>query len=324
MRLRLLTLLELLNKKSDIAHPLNIHEILDYLKDKKIQTRRQTIYDDIQALKDHGYPIRYTQTPSSGYYLEHRLLSKVEIKVLCDVIDQVEPLSVNQSTSIIKKLCSILNDEDQVEIMNNRYISNNKTDNEIVLHTISIVQQAISNYQKITFRYFDIVNQNIRKYRKDGQSYETIPYAIVFDNQKYYCICYSEKYNNFSHYRLDKMDKVKRSEETIQRHYFDIHDYMAKTFNMMAGQPETIIVRFNNNLYNQVSDRLGTLTIKQKDDDTFTVIIHTIVSTSFLSWLLQFQQDAIILHPKNVIEQMKQLTTQLYRHYNHSTSYDEH
>lgn len=82
-KLKVLQIIRFLVMNSDKKHPVKISDIIEYLAVQGISTERKTIYDDINALRTHGYNIIYTgRGNGSGYYLDDRSYEEIELKMM--------------------------------------------------------------------------------------------------------------------------------------------------------------------------------------------------------------------------------------------------
>lgn len=68
-KLKILYILKLL-EKSDETHAVTMRAILEELAAHGIQAERKRIYDDLDALRNFGYPIAAKRGRMAGYYLE--------------------------------------------------------------------------------------------------------------------------------------------------------------------------------------------------------------------------------------------------------------
>lgn len=68
-KLKILYLMELLNKRGQEKKTVSMQEIIDFLSEKGIQAERKSIYDDMEALRSYGLDIRYNRKRPGGYYL---------------------------------------------------------------------------------------------------------------------------------------------------------------------------------------------------------------------------------------------------------------
>lgn len=116
---------------------------------------------------------------------------------------------------------------------------------------------------------------------------------MVFHEDNYYVVVYSEKHDNVANYRIDRMDSVKVLDESVSQKAFDLRNevagYTERVFKMYSGQPVDIIIEFLDNLIGVVYDKFGenTKMIRfEKPKCVATVKVQ--ISPIFWSWLFQF------------------------------------
>ena len=91
---RLLKLLDILKRYSDMDHKLSLNEIASYLEEAGITIQnRKTLYDDFKVLSDYGFDIEY----DNGYYLIDAPFSLSEIKIISDSHSHLELFLIQSS-----------------------------------------------------------------------------------------------------------------------------------------------------------------------------------------------------------------------------------
>lgn len=303
-KLRLLYLIDLFKQDTNETNPVTMPDILDYLYEKGIVAERKSLYEDIDTLKTWGLDILYIRP--QGYYLASSDFDIIEIKLLVDAIASSDFLTKKKTIELQKKLLSCINHYDQKSIEHQLFQNPNKFKNENIFYSLDTIQSAINKNSSIQFMYFDITIDKQKKYRKDSTPYHLIPYALLYENQRYYCIGYSSKHNNFSHYRVDKMDQVISLDDFNEKKNFNLSRYKTTNFNMTLGQIENITLEFDLSLTNIVFDTFGQDVFIQKvSPTTFTINLSTTLSSNFIGWLLQFGKKVKVLSPSSLIEDIK-------------------
>ncbi|WKY46635.1 WYL domain-containing protein [Eubacteriaceae bacterium ES3] len=169
---------------------------------------------------------------------------------------------------------------------------------------------AIAQNKKVTFKYFDYDIRKEKVFRKNGGKYTVSPYGLSWDDENYYLITFSTKYNGFTHYRVDRMSDIDLTEEERDplpdKEHFDIAEYTKKVFNMFNGEEVMVNLQLDNSLVNAVVDRFGKdIQIGKVDEDNFNIWIKVAVSSTFFAWITQFGNKVKILSPESVKEQYK-------------------
>ena len=97
---KLLTLLRILEQKTDEEHLLNVPQLVELLEQQDILAERKSIYDDLRALEDYGMDIIATRGRAGGYQLAHREFELPELKLLVDAVQSSKFLSVKKAVSL--------------------------------------------------------------------------------------------------------------------------------------------------------------------------------------------------------------------------------
>ncbi|MEI2998108.1 MAG: WYL domain-containing protein [Senegalimassilia faecalis] len=53
--------------------------------------------------------------------------------------------------------------------------------------------------------------------RNKGQTYTQTPVQLMYSDGFYYLVCFSDKYNDFANYRIDRMRNIGASDERASR-----------------------------------------------------------------------------------------------------------
>ncbi len=311
---RILTLLKILQEHSSKQTIISMPEIQAMMELEGFDCDRRTLYSDIASLKEHNFPIIYTRREKQGYYYIHPFTSS-EAFLLNDAIDTISSLSKQESSQLKDKIQSLSSSIEKVSIPYDSSTLQPKTDNKMVLHTIETLLQAIHSCHYVSFTYYDTTVTQEKKYRREKQKYKYIPYAILSNNGRYYCIFYSEKHDTFSPYRIDKMESI-QLEEQGNSHPFNLQNWLSSSFQMFKGKPQTITLRCKTSISNILFDQFGkSMIISEVGKDDFVVNIRTSLTPTLETWLLQFEDSITILHPQELIDDYLKLATSIQKKY---------
>ena len=181
---------------------------------------------------------------------------------------------------------------------------------ENVYYNVDEIHRGIAENRKIRFHYFEYNVQKERRFRRDGAWYVISPYALSWDDENYYLITYKEKYDSYTHYRVDKMEGIELTEHdrVLSDKPFDLSAYSKSMFQMFSGEETDVSIEFENKLVGVVFDRFGSdIPIIKSDEEHFICHVKVAVSPHFLSWIMSFGKRAKILSPDYVVEEMYQL-----------------
>lgn len=303
--------MKILLEKTDEENTLTLNDIIAELEKYGITAERKSIYDDIEALRCYGVDIATRKTKTTDYFVANRLFELPELKLLVDAVQCSKFVTYKKSTDLIKKIESLTSTHQAMLLHRQVYVANRvKTVNESIYYNVDKLHTAIAENRQVSFRYFEYSVNKEKKFRKNGENYIVSPYALSWDDENYYLVTFSEKYNDFTHYRVDRMSDIEIIDQPRAKlpdnEYFNIADYSKKVFNMFGGTEETVKIRFDNSLVNAVIDRFGKdITLEKVDENNFAVRINIAISSTFFAWIFQFGSKVKILSPENIIEKYK-------------------
>ena len=152
---KLLYIRDYLRKHTNKAHPKSAKEISAYLASKGIKADRKTIYNDILRLQmDFQEPIAYNPV-KWGYYISEPTFSLYELEVLLESVQAANFLSAKEVTTISKKIAGLTNVYDQKELAAIPSFDDASARPVVSeLEKVAIIQQAIQENKKISFRRF--------------------------------------------------------------------------------------------------------------------------------------------------------------------------
>ncbi len=312
-KLRLLYVQDIILKKSSKEHPVDVPQIIEALANVGISAERKAVYDDLEALREFGFPIEQKRGKNGGYYAATREFELSELKLLVDAVQSSKFISADASRELIKKLAALAGEEDAKQLERQVFVANRvKTADAAALGAVDAIHTAISENRKIRFYYTDwTVNFGAGEHfvrRRTGERREVSPVALVWDDENYYLVAYSSERGERRHYRVDKMEQVVVSGEPRDRagEYvrFDPGAYSRQMFGMFRSEPRRVKLRFRSDFAGVAVDRLGREAQVSPDDaDHFILSCEVGVSPQFFAWVLGLDGGAEIVGPADVREE---------------------
>lgn len=303
-KLKLMYLAQILLEKTDESHTITVPEMIDELARQGISAERKSIYDDLECLRTFGFDICSQKSRTTGYYIASRDFELPELKLLVDSVQASKFITKKKSMELISKIERLTSRENAKMLQRQVFVTNRvKTVNEKIYYNVDKIHEAIAKNRQITFLYFSLDTSKNKIYRKDGKKYIESPVSLTWDDENYYLITYKEKYGNFTHYRVDKMESIEIADENriLPDKPFDLSAYAKSTFQMFGGDEVDVCVQFENELVGVIFDRFGTdIPIIKRDSSHFECHIKVAASTQFLSWIISFGSRAKIISPEPV------------------------
>lgn len=302
MKRRLLLVQKLLYENTDEQHPLTTFEILDYLESQGIVTNRKTLKGDIDLMVDCGMDIITIQSKPNRYYWGARIFEKAELKLLVDAVSSSRFITQKKSQDISKKLLKLASVNDRDDLKRNIYATNRiKSRNESLLYTVDAVNKAITNKRKVSFQYYDYTPEKKKIYRNDGEIYTLSPYALFWNEDFYYVVGYSDKHDNVSTFRADRICHLEMVNEKAVREPkdFSLDRYSRQIFEMYDGDTVRVKLECRNELMKYVIDRFDeSVETEIATENTFYAYPEVALSPNFYSWLFKFAGEIRLLSPE--------------------------
>ncbi len=303
-------ILSILKEHSDEDHPLNATEICKHLEMFGIETERRSIYRSINGLEKAGYDI--ISSGSDGWFLG-REFDTAEIKILMDAVQQAHFLTYHKSMDLIEKLLVLTSRNIARELRKQVSISRRpKHDNELIYYNVDKINTATVKNKRISFTYFDYDTEGNRVFRKNRKTYTASPYFTTWFNENYYMIAATADYDNFSHYRIERMTDIqilnqpRRSISEIAPEGFDLADYLNKAFSMFTGKPEKVALKIRNSMANHVFDRFGPdLRLVPDEEGWSRMNVDAVADKGLISWITAFGDNAIVIKPEHLKDEIK-------------------
>ena len=314
-KLKLMYLAKILMEQTDEEHTITVPQMIDELSKLGISAERKSIYDDLEYLQLFGLDICSNKTRTTNYYVASREFELPELKLLVDSVQASKFITGKKSMELISKIEKLTSHENAKKLQRQVFITNRvKTVNEHIYYNVDKIHEAIAANKQITFKYYNLDINKKKVYRKEGGLYTESPVALTWDDENYYLITYKAKYDNYAHYRVDKMEGIElvEADRILSDEPFDLSSYSKSMFGMYSGEETDVSIEFDNSLVGVVFDRFGTdISIIQKGDERFTCRVKVAVSPHFLSWIMNFGKKAKIIAPDYVAEQMLSLAKEV-------------
>lgn len=311
-------LLEILTRYSDENHILSTKKIQELLlQEYQLSLERRTLYSNFDILEQAGYEINRYEDNGKGYFLEEKQFTKAEILLMCNAIHSSHFLSHKQSQQLIKKLLLTQSKFEAKEFQGKVYLPNSqKTENTELMYTISLVSEAIRDQKKIQFQYCSYgLDKKLHAKRERVHSVE--PRYIVYAESRPYLIATNPKYDDFIHYRLDRIQKATLCEEPSRKmvNEKEAYEYAKNKLFMFAGNLETVVFLCKEKIIDAMIDLFGVdVFISKAENNQFLLRVKS--SYQGAKYLAQQYLDSLeILEPKKLRDEfLKELSLALERY----------
>lgn len=313
---RILLVLQYIWENSDEEHPVKAKDIIAFLEENEISATSRTIKSDVDQLIDFGIDIEIIHSTQNRYFMYERNFELAEIKLLIDAVQSARFITEKKSKRLIKKLSAFVSKHQHNELKRQLYVDDRiKTANDSVYYSVDSLHNAIQNKKKVSFKYIEIAPNKAKKEKHDGKIYIFSPYALVWNDDCYYAIGYSEEanHNKIVKFRVDRMKALNiNDEKAIDRPKdFCVEDYFSQIFSMYDGPECDVEVLCENELMKYVVDRFGEqVNTEIVDDKHFIAKAQVSLSPTFYAWIFSFSGRMKINAPQEAIEGFEQILKQ--------------
>ena len=311
-KLKLLYLEKIFKEKTDDDHYLTMPQIIAELKRYDIEANRKSIYTDLDALQGYGLDIISTREGAHTYYhLGSREFEIAELKFLVDAIQASKFISEKKTRELIAKLESSVSTYDATLMNREVTVAGRvKNMNESIYYTIDEIYHGMTEDRCIRFKYFSWNVKGQEEFRRDGAFYEVAPWALHFDDERYYLVAYDMEKDEIRHYRVDKMREVSLSENkrkgAAEFKKTNKSKYSQQYFRMYGGDIERVTLKCKNEMANVIVDQFGEdARMMPLDKEYFKVNVDVAVSEQFLGWVFALGGGVKIAGPENVKKAME-------------------
>lgn len=299
--------LEILEQYSDSDHCLTQQKIVDLLEENYgVACTRQTVKNQLMFLEDMGYEI----SMKGGIYLKSRQFKDAELRMLIDSVLFSNTISEAQAKQLIEKLTGLGNKYFRSKVKHVVHLPKLiHSDNEQVLLNLDVLNDAIDQGRKVSFVY-NSYDKDFKLHPKKQEPYIVNPYQMVANQGRYYLIGNYDKYDNISHYRLDRMTEVKMLDDKVKpkdkvedfARGYSLPKHMAEHIYMFSGPSVQVKMRVSEHMIGALIDWFGKkFRIVQEEADKLIVSVAC-NELAMKYWALQYGEYVEVLEPKSLRE----------------------
>ena len=303
-------ILEILKEYTDAEHHLTQQGIINLLKLKYgAECDRRSVRNNIRSLKDMGFEI----ATGRGCYLVEREFDDAELRLLIDSVLFSKNISSTQAKRLIEKLEGFGNRYFHAKVS---HVSNLPelfhSDNKQVMLALDVLNDAIEEQRKVSFIY-NRYGTDFKLHPRREEPYIVNPYQMVANNGRYYLIANYDKYDDISHYRIDRMtsvtvlyERVKPKKEIKEfTQSWTLPKHMAEHIYMYSGESVTVKFIADTSLMDELVDWFGKdFRIMEDGQGKMTVTLKC-NEQAMRYWALQYGECIEIKEPDRLRQVVK-------------------
>lgn len=314
-------------------------QIIEELEKQGIILTYKNIQKEVERINDFSLKWLHKKlikgVRGTGYHFVHGVFEQGELQFLMDAIYFHRDLSNDDKEKLSQKLKSLayLHQNEKLMIPIVPHLSK-----ESLLKNISLIVQAIGQHKTIQFYYIDyeldrIQRKLVKTYsekgnqKNDHKKYVMSPYRIINTNDHYYVIGYYDKYENFSMFRIDRMEHVGITSHHYNDELLDSHDMdevIMMQSNMYVDTKSLITLKllFHSSLKRVMVSRFYnddmTITKPRFDNYLEATIPNVSLNDGLVQWILMLGHKVIVKKPDELRLRILKELEMMQKNYNES------
>ncbi|MDE6053967.1 MAG: YafY family transcriptional regulator [Lachnospiraceae bacterium] len=275
---------------------------------EQFEVSRRTINRDIEDLCKAGIPIMTRQGVNGGisimdhYKMDRTLLTSAEMQ---DIIAGIRSLDSVNETNRYGKLMEKLSVDSSDFMVGNQSVLIDLSSwyKDSLASKIELIRTSIDKESELEFLY----------YSPKGESERCVePYYLIFRWSSWYLWGWCKKREDFRLFKLNRMDQVKRSENTFSKRQAPMPDLGKEQI-----FPGGIVVKalFERECKWRLVEEFGPYCFTVQEDGSLLFQADYTDKDKLITWLLSFRDKVKLLEPKEIRAEMRENIERMRRNY---------
>ena len=301
---RLLTVKRFLEEQTDEAHPVTLADVLGHIEAEGFSTTKKTLAQDIEELVESGVDVVCNPGHPNEYFIGDRHFELPELKLLVDAVRASRFIPPRKAEALIGKLTAMASRHQADELRRSLYAGKPARPLEDKAYvTVDLLHAAVNTGKKITCKYFEWNADKKKVYKHRRQDYHFSPYGLVWNNDRYYAVGWSDSHGKVITLRVDRIavPKLTDADAAPRPEGFDMAFYAESVIQMYDGPVRDVTLLCDNEMMRHVIDRFGEdVDTKVSDDEHFLARVSVPASPTFFAWVFTFGGGIRIAAPDDV------------------------
>ena len=314
---RILAIKRFLEEQTDEARPVTMADILAHLEAEGITTSRKTVAQDIEELIVSGVDVVCNAGKPKEYFIGDRYFELPELKLLVDAVRASRFIPQRKADALINKLAATASRHQASELHRSLYTGTTaRPIGDKAYVAVDLLHTAVNTEKKITCKYFEWSADKKRVYKHRRKDYHFSPYGLVWNNDRYYAVGWSDSHDKVITLRVDRIaaPKITDTDAVPKPEGFDMAFYAESVIQMYDGPMCEVALACDNDMMRHVIDRFGEdVDTKIVDDGHFEACVNVPASPTFFAWVFTFRGGIQITGPKEVAAAYKEMVIKALR-----------
>ena len=201
---RILYIKRFLEEYADELHPVTVNDILAHLEALGVETSRHTVMRELEQLTEAGIDVVCNKGKPNQYFIGDRHFEMPELKLLVDAVMASRFIPPRKADKLIKKLSQLSSTHQSGELHRSLYTDKKaRAVSDKAYITVDMLYTAESTGRKIVCKYFEYDADKKKVYRRNRRDYRFSPYGLVWNNDHYYTVGWSDDHEKIITLRVD-------------------------------------------------------------------------------------------------------------------------
>ena len=286
-------------------------DMLVHLESEGLVASRKTISRDIEELITSDVDVVCNPGKPHQYFVGDRHFELPEVKLLVDAVRASRFIPQRKADVLISKLTSLVSYYQAQEMHRSLYTDKLARSSGYKAYiTVDLLHTAVSKKKKITCKYFEWGADKKKEYKHRRQDYFISPYGLVWNNDRYYVVGWSDSHKRIITLRVDRIAMPKLIDEPAvpKPNGFDMAFYAENVIQMYDGPLREVTLSCENEMMKHVIDRFGEdVSTEIEDTDHFIAHVSISASPTFFAWVFTFCGKIRIISPDDVAKTYREM-----------------
>jgi len=308
---RILHMKQYLEEYSDELHPVAITDITTHLNSEGLGASRQTVIRELEQLTAAGIDVVCNAGKPNQYFIGDRHFELPELKLLVDAVAASRFIPPRKATALVKKLSAFASIHQSGELRRSLYTDKRtRSVGDKAYLVVDLLYTAENTGKKIICKYFDWGADKKKQYKHKRRDYYFSPYGLIWNNDRYYAVGWSDSHDKVITLRVDRIanPKITDMPAVPRPKDFSMAFYADTVIQMYDGPMSDVTMRCENSMMKHIVDRFGeSIKTEILDDKYFAAYAHVPASPTFFAWVFTFGGSIKITAPEEVVERYREM-----------------
>ena len=310
---RILYIKQFMEEYADELHPVTVTDILTHLETIGAPSSRFTVARELEQLIEAGIDMVCNNGKPKQYFIGDRHFEMPELKLLIDAVMASRFIPPHKADTLIQKLSGFASTHQSGELRRSLYTDKQARHvGDKAYITVDLLHTAESTDKKIICKYFEYGADKKKIYKHGKRDYHFSPYGLVWNNDRYYTVGWSDSHGKIITLRVDRIAAPKLTQEPAapRPEGFDMAFYAQSVIQMYDGPVSDVTLHCENTMMKHVIDRFGEeIKTNILDPEHFAAYVSVPASPTFFAWVFTFGGAIKITEPENIAVSYREMLT---------------